>query len=77
MTEVSGDWIRKDHSPLAKMFTFLPKGDGLTIQDYGQRIFLAGWYCNSNTQRNMKAHCVCVGGVGGGAFSCSVTYASL
>lgn len=62
MTEVSGDWIRKDHSPLAKMFTFLPKGDGLTIQDCGQRIFLAGWYCNSNTQRNMKAHCVWGGG---------------
>lgn len=73
MTEVSSDWIRKEHSHLAKMFIFLPKGDRLTIQDCGQRILMAGWYCNSNTQRNMKAHCVCVG-------VCTqllVTYASL
>ena len=64
MTEVSSDWIRKDHSHLAKKFTFLPKGNGLTIQDCGQRILMAGWYLNSYTQHHMKAHCVCVCGGG-------------
>lgn len=55
--EVSGDWIGKDRSRLAKKFTFLPRGNGKTTED----IVIRGFSWQDGTVTcilgiTMKAH---------------------